>query len=171
MDKDDYSNDSVSTSDSHERKLQKYKKFIEEDKSRKRKKYCQGIVAIENNEDEGKEYKKPTMEITVDKNSGKDEALSTYLSSCRNLGLIDKISDKDVHYKNITRSHGWKVFKLVGESDFVLGSKFANYMCKICLQDPSDPETIVWWKDTKSIFQKTMQDMRSTCTQAMKKVF
>jgi hypothetical protein len=117
---------------------------------------------------------RPTEEVLVirrDSSSLKDDAMSTYLSSCKHIGTMDSESERLNHYKRITRTYGWKHFKMNAENEYHPSSPFARYMMEMLHRDPDDQATIEWWGGIKGTVQRAMQDMRSTTTQAMKRVF
>jgi hypothetical protein len=117
---------------------------------------------------------RPTEEVLVirrDSLSLKDDAMSTYLSYCKPIGTMDSKSERLNHYKRITRTYGWKHFKMKAENEYHPSSTFARYMMEMLHRDPDEQATIEWWGGIKGTVQCAMQDMRSTTTQAMKRVF
>jgi hypothetical protein len=57
------------------------------------------------------------------------------------------------------------------ENEYHPSSPFARYMMEMLHRDADDQATIEWWGGIKGVVQRALQDMRSTTTQAMKRVF
>jgi hypothetical protein len=123
------------------------------------------------NEEVEKENEKPVETIQVKYTSNSSNAVSTSVSTCQQMGIADTLKDQHNHYKRVTKNWGWKYFKLITEEDYHISSKFSHFMCEKLLRDPDEECTKSWWNQIKGTVQRAMQDIRSTCTQAMKRVF
>jgi hypothetical protein len=100
-----------------------------------------------------------------------DTLKHNYLSACEDMGIIDTQEDIKRYYKNMTRKYGWKHFKIMDAEDYIFGSNFCKFMCKTLNKDINTVGIKEWWSQAKGSIQRSMQDMRSTCTQAMRKSF
>jgi hypothetical protein len=97
--------------------------------------------------------------------------MSSYINACTQIGIIDTEQDQEHHFKKMTKRYGWRYFKLLEDHRYNYGSDFADFMCNTLKRDKTDTNTIVWWNGIKHIVQKAMMDVRSACTQAMKRAF
>jgi hypothetical protein len=121
-----------------------------------------------------KQLKTPVSEVHItgdDKNNDKTNTFDEYVNECKDTGTMDTLEDKVEYYKIVTRKHGWKYFKVVTDEDFVYGSNFVRFFCDKLKQDVVKAETRQWWEGIKATVQRCMMDMRSACTQAMKRRF
>jgi hypothetical protein len=97
--------------------------------------------------------------------------MEAFVTTNQSLGNMDSIEDQQFTIKEMTRTFGWKYFKVLTDEEYLYGSDFASCMCRKLGKNVELNTTRDWWNSSRPIIQKAMQDMRSTTTQAMKKVF
>jgi hypothetical protein len=192
--KDAFDNGSVSTSntvettETHRKRVKEAWAMIQLEGERKKKKRVNKDVTVDEEIDIASAAVKPTDVIVVKMkpsgsvttgSSGKSsisngtasELMSTYINACNQIGIIDTEQDQEHHFKKMTKRYGWRYFKLLEDHQYNYGSDFADFMCNTLKRDTKDANTIIWWNGIKHIVQKAMMDVRSACTQAMKRAF
>lgn len=130
-----------------------------------------------------RQRKSPPSEVTLSNNNNninninklndddKSNAMDTYIQECKVMGNMDTEDDKEEYYKILTRKHVWKHFKVVTEDDFDYGTNLSRYFCNKAERVFDKAETRRWWDGIKAMVQRCMMDMRSACTQSMKRKF
>jgi hypothetical protein len=111
------------------------------------------------------------MDVDKENTFKTNDAMQAYLTTCKHVGILETVEDQHNYYQKITRNVGWKHYKLVEGDDYHVSSEFSQYMIKVLKRDANHPETKDWWNSIRGTIQWAMQDMRSTCTQAVKRIF
>jgi hypothetical protein len=189
-----YDNESVATTntaettESHRKRIKEAWAMLQLEGERKKKKRLKTDVTVDEDIDIESAAVKPTEVIVLKTNRNgsittgssdkssitngvASELMSSYINSCNQIGLIDSEQDQEHHFKKMTKRYGWRYFKLLEDHRYNYGSDFADFMCNTLKRDMSDATTAVWWNGIKHIVQKAMMDVRSACTQAMKRAF
>jgi hypothetical protein len=177
------------TTESYNRRLQQAELMLRKDQERKKKqKLRQAKETVDEvvQEVEREIYKegvmvdKPMETVVVEAsistkssitNNNTTDFMKKYISSCSEMGIIDTLATQEQHFKRMTRQYVWRYFKLVDEDQYIFGTSFVNFICNHCNRDVHDAETRDWWNGIKHHVQRAMMDMRSACTQAMKRSF
>ena len=97
-----------------------------------------------------------------------------YVAYCKHKGLMDAEKDLTEEVKRVTKKYGWKQFKILDNEDWRSESNFAGViMRKLGILVGSVPNTVRTrkWESIKKDVIASMQAVKSSATQAMKRVF
>jgi hypothetical protein len=185
---DNKSTGSIATTDSYRKRIQEAELMLERDASRKKKrtklqemKTISEVMAQVEQEIGQTEVEKPMETVMVSTgisskssittNTTSSEIMNRYINTCGEMGIIDTIDTQEQHFKKMTRQRVWRYFKLVDEDQYNFGTSFVTFICNQCNRNIADSTTPEWWNNVKHYVQRAMMDMRSSCTQAMKRSF
>jgi hypothetical protein len=176
------------TTESYNKRLQQAELMLKKDQERKKKQKLRQVKETVDEvvqEVEREIYKegvlvdKPMETVVVEASistkssitNNTSEFMKKYISNCSEMGIIDTLATQEQHFKRMTRQYVWRYFKLVDEDQYIFGTNFVNFICNHCNRDVHNAETRDWWNGIKHHVQRAMMDMRSACTQAMKRSF
>jgi phenylalanyl-tRNA synthetase alpha subunit len=186
---DNKSVETLETTESYTMKIKEAQLMLEKDASRKKKRKTQQemetisevLVEVEQEISQQKEiFSKPMEAVMVSTSVSSKSSVTTnvttelmnrYVNTCGDMGIIDTLDTQEQHFKKMTRQYVWRYFKLVDEDQYNFGTAFVTFICNQCNRDIIDSKTPDWWNGIKHFVQRAMMDMRSSCTQAMKRSF
>jgi hypothetical protein len=164
------------STDSKRKRIQRIRKILEEDDKRKQRNqeryYSQSNkhVSVRGTPDRDAKTK-GSVRGTPDRDAKTKVALKEFCKHNEELGDVEK-QDKVDTMKQTVRTWGWQAFKVLSEADFLYGSQFAMIMLQKFGYDPHSSAGKIWWEEkAKQVVQKTMQELRSSCTQGVQFVF
>lgn len=112
--------------------------------------------------------------MSIEEDTAKaNDATTKYLAYCGTCGLIDTLENMNDNAKYIGRLHGWRHWKLVGESDYKnYQSDFVRSMIAAAGYTGDKSELgESWWDSVRNVVKQSITDRRKNVTQAMKKQF
>ena len=108
------------------------------------------------------------------KDHNEEDLTNNYLNYCTRKGLVDDEKDLTEEIKRVTKKYGWKTFKILDNDDWRSDSNFAGIIMRklgILEGDESHVSRARKWDKIKKEVVIAMQAIKSSATQAMKKVF